>query len=279
MRWKRGLCANAKRAAAAGLFLGVCLLTAGCVSPAGGPGFTATPVPSPTKGAVTAPVPETPTPLPVVTEPISSPPATPKETPGGKPTVPVVSTEVPEREPTGTPEATETGCPEPSETPTAEPVPELTGLPEVSSTPLPTPTGLPEYDTLLRNGWQRAEDFFGERDIFFSGKFDLTELSVSGERYEYRYHASSDPEIMFLIIGEKLSVQQFLEDLTQEKEDCLIVREDEGDYGYIYTEENRQVNGRVYACGGNGKEQRMRVEFYGPVAADIVPEGYGFYLR
>lgn len=267
--------AKTKRAVEAGLCLGAVILAAGCVSPSVVPGLTSTPVPSPASEEGLTSVPATATPVPTVTEPVSSVTATPQVTPEERPTVPVTPTEAPEQTPTRAPEVTGTGEPEPGGI--TEPLPEVTGSPEASVTP--APTGLPEYDTLLRNGWQRTEDFYGERDIYFSGKFDLTELSVSEGRYEYRYRSAADPEIMFLIIGESLSVQQFLEDLTREKEGCLIVQESDGDYGYRYMEENRQVTGRVYACRGDGKEQRMRVEFYSPDTGEISTEGYGFYLR
>ncbi len=245
----------------AGLFLGVLAGCCACKSPEIPPEVTNTPVPSVTDSVIPTPEPENPTEVPAVTEP----PATPT-------TVPSVTTEP---LPTDTPMPTE----DPTAVPTKEPEMTATATPE-PVTPTPEPTGQPAYDTLLQNGWQRTEDFFGCREIFFSGRFDRTELIAVPGRYEYRYTASSDAEGVFSVIGEEeLAVQQFLDELVQESPDCTIEWEAEQDYRYCYTDGEYTVTGRIYACDTEEKVRRMRVEVRVPGTEESPAEGYEFYLK
>ena len=271
MRKKRVLFGKAKRAVEAGLFLGVFLGMGACTEPVTRPGVTDTPVPVVTQSPIPSQMPDTPTP-----EPTEEPEPTATSAPSAAPTATSAPTPTPVPEPTEEPEPTAT--PEPAATVT--PVP--TEVPEISATPtlVPLPTGQPEYETLLQNGWQRTEDFFGTREIFFSGKFDRTELSAVPGRYEYRYTASSDEGISFLIIGEEgVTVQQFLDELAQNVPECLTEREAEEDYRYTYAEGAFTVTGRVYACGTDETKNRMRVEFRRPENEAVLTEGYEFYLK
>jgi len=159
-------------------------------------------------------------------------------------------------------------------------IPEATVSPDAEETPTPEPTGQPEYDTLLQNGWQRAEDFFGQREIFFSGKFDRTELIAVPGRYEYRYTASSDAGITFSIIGEEnVSIQLFLEELAGNSIECHIELEKKNDYRYLYTDGNYTVEGRIYRCGTDDASRCMRVEFRTAAKEELNTEGHEFYLR
>lgn len=263
----------AKRAVCSGLFLAVLLAFTGCTEPTAGPGTTEPPVPTvtgdvmptstpePTKAAPTQGVTATPTAEPVVTPAVSPEPVA---TPEAKPTPEALS---PSPKPTGT------QGPEPTE----EPV--LTPEVPVTSTPLPEPTASPEYDTLIENGWQRTDDFFGYREIYFSGMFDETELMAVPGRYEYRYTSATDRNVAFSVIGEEgVSVGAFLEELTLAYPDCTISWESEGDYSYIYTVGETRTQGRIYDCGTEDMMLRVRVEFYGPAGAEQT-EGYAFYLN
>lgn len=280
--WRKG-------AICAGLFLGVWLGLAGCVKPAVGPGLTDTPVPTVTEAVKPTPEPvaATGTPMPSVTEPAVKPTVAPTAGPTDKPEMTptpfTTPTESPEVTPDPTPECTPTPIP-PEENITAGPfpTPETTQGPEPlpTVTPVPFPTAFPEYDTLLLNGWQRTEDFFGCREIFFSGKFDDAEPVVGEGSYEFSYRAVSDVSVLLRIIGEEgMGVQSFVDGLRQERPECLIVQEGTGDYSYAYIDGKTQVNGRIYDCGTGETKNRMRVEFYSLAGSDIQTEGYGFYLR
>ncbi len=260
-----------KRAVCSGLFFGVFFGAAGCVTPAVQPEITNTPEPVVTDTVKPTPVPTAPT-----------------ATPEVLPTPTLEPTPEPTLLPTATPEPTETPAPLPTPTPLPVEVPTLTPamtptpelLPTATPTPTPVPTGMPDYVTLLQNGWQRTEDFFGCREIFFSGKFDRTELFAEEERYEYRYTSSAEEGIVLCVIGEVgVQVQQFLDELIQGNETCRIEPEGDEDYNYVYTVGDVSVEGRVYACHTEGKEGRMRVEFHRPVPEAEQPEGYDFYLR
>lgn len=273
MRKKKVLFVKAKRAAGAGLFLGILLGLGACTEPVVGPGETNTPVPTVTVGVIPSQVPETPTP-----EPTKEPEPTATSAPSAAPT----ATSAPTQTPTPVPKPTEEPEPTVTPVPSATNTPVPTEAPEVlvTPTPVPLPTGQPEYETLLQNGWQRTGDFFGCREIFFSGKFDRTELSAVPGRYEYRYTASSDEEISFSVIGEEgLTVQQFLDELTQRVPECRMEQEAEEDYRYTYLEGELLVQGRIYACGTQENRNRMRIEFRGPGAGDVTTEGYEFYLK
>lgn len=281
----------------AGLFLGVLAGCCACKSPEIPPEVTNTPVPSVTDSVIPTSEPENPTEVPAITEPPATPTTVPSVTPESLPTDTPMPTEDPTAVPTKEPEMTATATPEPEVLPTAEPTPELSGTttpePVVSPTeeptatptpepvtPTPEPTGQPAYDTLLQNGWQRTEDFFGCREIFFSGRFDRTELIAVPGRYEYRYTASSDAEGVFSVIGEEeLAVQQFLDELVQESPDCTIEWEAEQDYRYCYTDGEYTVTGRIYACDTEEKVRRMRVEVRVPGTEESPAEGYEFYLK
>lgn len=285
MGGKRFKTIGKKRAVCAGLFLGIWLGLSGCVRPTVGPGSTNTPVPQTTEGVRPTPEQEQPTGTPELSptepavKPTVAPTAGPTEAPGFTPTVFVTPTEIPDSTPSVKPEDTTTPVPQEG---SVTGVPTLTpeGLPEPTLTPIPLPTVIPEYDTLLRNGWQRTEDFFGCREIFFSGKFDDAEPVIGEGSCEFGYRAVSDASVLLRIIGEEnAGVQPFVEELRQNRPECLIEQEGPEDYSYAYVEGKTQVNGRVYACRNGGTEHRMRVEFYSPAGSDMQTEGYGFYLR
>lgn len=276
-----------KRAVYAGLFLGMLLGLCGCDKTTVRPEETGTPEPT-SVGTVT-PRPDKGTPTPWLSAPADTPSPVPsplpvlptrepEPTPEAAPGITFMPLPVPSAAPT--PEATKT--PEPA--PTSEIRPEPAGTGAVTqvptATPAPASTAQPDYDTLLQNGWQRVEDFFGCRDIYFSGRFNHTELVAAPGRYEYRYSSAEEPGVMLSVIGEEaLTVQRFLEDLTQKVEECLVLREGEADYRYTYYSREAYVNGRVYACYENGREHRMRVEVTYPVSTETQTEGYEFYLR
>lgn len=276
---------NVRRAACSCLFFGMLCCLTGCVKPVVGPDITDTPVPTLT-GGIPTPVPDTSTPVPGITgEEIR-----PTEEPTGEPDeVPTMTTEpdsTPHLSPTAgaekdvtatpKPEATSTTVPEPAVSPEPTVIPD----PDVTPTQVPVPTGQPDYMALLQNGWQRTEDFFGKREIFFSGIFDETEPVVSSGRYEFRYAASSDAGVSFSIIGEEeLTVQEFLDKLIQGSKECWIEPEGEEDYSYTYTDGDIRVKGRIYACREADKVHRMRVEFCSSVSAEEQTEGYTFFLR
>lgn len=133
---------------------------------------------------------------------------------------------------------------------------------------------------MLRNGWQRTEDFFGCREIFFSGKFDDAEPVIGEGTYEFSYRAVTDVSVLLRIIGEEgMGLQTFLDELRQNRPDCLVMQEGPEDYSYAYTDGKTRVNGRIYVCRDGETEHRMRVEFYSPTDSDMQTEGYGFYLR
>lgn len=259
------------------LFLALCLLFVGCVKPVTGPETTNTPAPTatgevkPTK----TPAPAKTTPTPAVTEPIAEPTAVPEVKPTDEPKV----TEVPNITPAVTTEPTPTTGPEGGDgTEVPGVTPEPTPVPVVTAVPLPTP--VPEYGTLLENGWQRTEDFFGRREIFFSGIFDLGEAITGEESYEFCYRSASDESVLFRVIGEEgSSAEAFLDELRQNQPDCLIEQEGTEDYSYVYIDGQNRIEGRVYDCGNGEAVNRMRVEFYSPAHSDIQTEGYGFYLR
>lgn len=274
-----------KGAVCAGLFLGLWLGFSGCVKPTMGPGATKTPLPVATEGVKPTPgqesVPGTPVPQmtnPVV-KPTVAPTVVPTDGPEMTPPVFVTPTDFPEVTPVITPESTATPrLPEEDITEVPTVMPEIS--PEPTVTPVPLPTSIPEYDTLLQNGWQRTEDFFGCREIFFSGKFDDAEPVIGEESYEFSYRAASDVSVLLRIIGEEgVGLQPFMDELRRNRPECLIVQEGPEDYSYAYIDGKTQVNGRIYACGGEETEQRMRVEFYSPAGSDMQTEGYGFYLR
>lgn len=277
MRRKNSHLSQGKRAVYAGLFLGVLLGTAGCVKPTVSPGITDTPVPVPTGEVLPTPGEVTSTPEPYLTEGAPTPEllptasAEPTEEPAASATPEVISpTPVPTPEPTVTPEPTASPEPEPTENPEEE----------LTATPGPEPTESPAYDTLLDNGWQRAEDFFGCREIFFSGIFYDAELIAEPGRYEYRYRALSEEEVSFSVIGEEhLTVQQFLDELVQKTEEYRLEPEGAEDYRYYYIAEEMQVSGRIYACIVGETEHRMRVERRYPADTAEQTEGYDFYLR
>lgn len=280
----------------AGLFLGIICNFCGCDRekvPAGtvGTGFptptavvtaglttltpepTKTPTPKPTPESTVTPVPTkepvvTKGPEPTVTsEPIVTPEPTRTPTP--------VVTEEPE--PTVTPAPTETPTPEVTKEPEPTMTPELT--PEVTPEPAPTPEVIPDYEALLAGGWQKTEDFFGRKEVFFPGKFNETMLYTESGRYEYRYMTVAEPEVTFSIIGEDgMAVQLFLDSLTQMGDICTIWPEGENDYSYVYADGQYTVAGRVYGCDTETVSRRMRIEFRYP-AETLQTEEYRFYIK
>lgn len=228
-------------------------LTGGAVQPTGGP--SATPTPEEIRFS---------TPVPSLT-PSNAATATPTTEPVERATV------------------TPTVMPAVTVTPMARPT--VTAAPLPTQEPLPTgepiPTGTPEYDTLIRNGWQRTEDFFGQREVYFSGRFDTVELLAVDGRYEYRYSASADMAVSFSIIGEtEKDVHNFIKELTAQYPDCVVTAEGDADYSYRYTSERQTVSGRTYDCTGEGQKGCMRVELRYPAGdTQYGNEGYVFYLR
>ncbi len=245
---------------------------------------TAEPVPTPEQ------LPVSPTEQPRITETMQ-PSVTPEVTEGPEsvltpePTEEPTATPTPFVDPVVTPEPLPTATEAPEQGITEEPLPTVTPEPDVTEEPLPTitpeplPTGAPDYNALLQNGWQRTEDFFGNREIVFPGIFDFTELIAKEGRYEYRYTVGGDATRLFCIIGEEDSgVQPFLDELEQVYAGCSIFPEGEEDYRYIYTEGDVEVKGRVYSCNTEEKVRRMRIEFHYP-AGEPQTEGQDFYLR
>ena len=231
--------------------------------PTGVPDVSPTPV---TGGAISV-TPE------VTPEPTEAPEVTPEPT--EVPEVTPEPTEAPEvtPKPTEAPEVT----PEPTEAPEVTPKP--TEAPEITPEPTEAPEVQSDYEVLIQNGWQRTEDFFVGRSIYFSGRFTQTELLTEPGRYEYRYTTTEDAEAVFSIIGEELPVQTFLDELTQKGPACEITKEAEEDYGYRYTEQGRVVFGRVYACFVEEKEYRMRIEMSYSIGTESQTEEYRFYLK
>ncbi|MGN1084550.1 MAG: hypothetical protein ACI4QX_06075, partial [Lachnospiraceae bacterium] len=218
-----------------------------------------------------------PTNLPTVTEPTKAPTAEPTESPTPAPTMPELPTVAPTEKPSSTPEPTGTPLPTPTEPVTATP----TELPLPTSAPTPLPTGTPDYSALIRSGWQRTEDFFGQREVYFSGIFDRAELIASPGRYEYVYTASSEETVRFSVIGEEnAEAESFLNVLTERYPDCRIISEGEKDYSYRYTTEGKTVCGRVYACPQGEQPNRMRMEMvFLPERELSGQEEYSFYLQ
>lgn len=255
----------------------------GCKKPVSNP---VTQTPSPT--ATIAPT------LPVVSPPVGVTPE-PTATPEPEPTVTLEPTATIEPtatpEPTPEPTATPTPTPEPLPTPTpevtVEPTPEITQMPveEVTPTPMPTftptpmPTPVPEYDALLQNGWQRAEDFFGGHEIFFSGKFDAVETITETGRYEFLYTVTGEEGISFRVIGEEeRTANDFLAELAASQPMAVVVPEDMTDFSYTYVDNGSVVKGRVYDSVGGAIANRTRIEYRCPEER-YLDEGNEFYIR
>ena len=264
-----------------GLFLGIICCFFGCGREKVPVGAEETGFPTPT-AVITAgvttltpqPTPElTVTPLPTE-EPVATKEPEPVITPAPTETPTPEVTEEPE--PVITPEPTETPTPEvtkePEPTVTPEPTPEVT--PEVT----PTPEVMPDYAALITGGWQKTEDFFGEKEIFFPGRFHETVLYAEPGRYEYCYTAADEPEVTFSIIGEDMAMQLFLDGLTQKGNTCTVWTENENEYGYVYPDGQYIVTGRVYGCDTELLNRRMRIEFRYP-AETLQTEEYRFYIK
>lgn len=309
MRNRRFHAGLKKRAVCAGLFLGMLCGLFGCVKPGpiAQPVATKTPVPSPTEAVAPMPtsapeITETPTPTVRPVKPIPEATATPEPevtmpiseitpTPELQITITPVPeiTVTPEPEAKSTPEPQATVSPEPEVTVTRSPEITVTPEPEITVTPEPeimvtpepevTPTPAPDYNALLQNGWQRTEDFFGCREIYFSGQFTETELIAEEGYYEYRYTKTGDATTYFSLIGETALLQGLLDELAQKGTECVILQEEDSLYSYVYAEDGMVVKGRVYACVAEDAEHRMRAELHYPVGEEEKSEGYDFYLR
>lgn len=283
-----------KRAAGIGLFFGMLWCVGGCEKPAFSTEVTKTPVPTvtvqPELTKIQSSGKPTQTPAatkePEITEklPLSSPEPSTAPLPSSVPD----NTLAPAGQPSAVPTEKLPVTPKPSVKPTKLPAPTVAPVivptaqpgasPEPSVPPLLTP--IPEYAALLQNGWQKTEDFFQTREIFFSGIFDHAEIVAATGRYEYQYTSSLKEGIGFAVIGEKDAVaQQFLDELVFEFPDCQIVEEGEEDYSYTYQREETLVTGRVYTCRNGENANRMRIEFYTSAQAEGEMEGYGFYLK
>lgn len=274
-----------KRAVCAGLFLGILCSLTGCVKPTVHPVVTKVPQPVPT-GTATLPV----TATPEITKRGENVTEIPTSQPEAIITRPVPPTMEPK--PSLTPEAEISSVPtsQPSPTSTMKPNPTVISpemTPEVSPTPealptaspLPLPTGSPDYKALLQNGWQRTEDFFGNRGIYFSGRFCETEVIREQGSYGYCYTSPEEPEVTFSVIGEEAAVQLFLDELIRPDVSCDILQEGAEDYSYTYVADDIRVTGRVYACYVTEQAYRMRVELRCPATWDTQKEGYDFYLQ
>lgn len=262
-------------AACAGLLLGILCVLPGCRTSEVIGKVTETPeTPEPT-AAETPTGTNTPSPSPASPSPSAS--AKPTELPTVKPvntptTVPTVP-ELPTMVPTPVPESTPTPAP-------TKPVTKVPVKPP-TLTSGPSPTELPDYAALIQNGWQRTEDFFGKREIYFSGMFHHAELTAGPGRYEYTYTAAPEASVRFVIAGEEnAGVWQFLDTLAESALDCQIFFEGEDDYRYEYTTDEKRICGRVYACLREEEENLMRVELIYPLESELYgQEGYIFYLR
>lgn len=285
---------NKRIAAYAGLLLLSGCVIGGCKEPGATGEITELPVPTVTA----SPQPTyTNTIKPTVTDSPATPTDTPTESPTATPTVsptteptlsqsptvaPTVSpTPKPTVRVTPTPTVKPTEAVDPTPEPTVEATVTPTEEPTFTPTPMPEPTAVPEYDTLIQNGWQRTEDFFGKREVYFSGMFDTVDLIAEEGRYGYRYLATADADISLSIIGEEsLTVQAFTGELKDRYPECSIVSEGEEDYLYEYTVDGKTVRGRVYSGTVEDKVNRMRVEMVYPAENEFYrQEGYGFYLR
>lgn len=279
-----------KRAACAGLFLGILCAWRGCSRPTVQPDVTNVPSPVGTQEPGNTKIPDIPetTKTPEKNDETGKPTKEPEMTPSLTPTLSPVPTGKPSASPVPTKEPEIPPTPVPGITP--EPTPEATPILSVTvtvlptslptETPLPLPTDLPDYGTLLQNGWQRTEDFFGKREIYFSGIFDATGMIAVPGRYEYRYTALGEAGVELVLIGEEeMSVELFLDELPQKDTDCLVYSEGEDDYAYSYSLDGRSIRGRVYACETDGKVNRMRVELICPSEQPEAKEWHEFYLK
>lgn len=301
-----------KRAACCGLllfgaaFLGAC----GCNKQPVGGKVTEIPVPtgSPTKAVPTLDVSNYVTPVVSVTPELTkavgatlTPELVPSEA------IPSVSPEVtPETTPELTPEATPTeSVMEPTPAPTmepelppeitpeitTEPTPEPTLIPEITEQPQPeiTPTPIPEFSdaergpaevsVLIADGWQRTEDFYGEKEIYFPGSFSESDLTVATDRYLCTYRTKERTDITFLIEGnDSLQTAEWLEQFLTDHPEAEIYRYATRHYVYRYTEEGTIVFGHVYDC--TVKRDRMtRVEIKYPAEPTESGESVVFYIR
>lgn len=281
-----------KKAAYAGLLFGTVCFICGCKITEVSRNVTGTPVPAATEVPAAS---DTPYPTPADTptvikptdaptkeptqKPTTEPTAEPEKTPTPVPTIQEQPTLVPMPEPSGRPSPT----PAPTESATKAPTRPVTKKPVKPTSPAdtPSPTALPDYDALIQNGWQRTEDFFGQKEVYFSGIFDQAELNAEPGRYEYIYTAVNQENVRFAVIGEEdADVWQFLDTLTENYPDCRILFEGEDDYSYEYTAEEERVCGRVYSCLRGETQNRMRIELICPEESGLYgQEGYAFYLR
>lgn len=273
-----------KKAAYVGLLLGSLCLMSGCRTTEVSGKVTESPEPTATDQPTMTEYP-TMTEQPTATNQPSatdtpSPSNTPTVTPGTEPT------EVPTKEPTPVPTVPErptpVPTPEPSATPTAKPTSPATVSPAPTFSPTGTPvlTEAPDYTALIQSGWQRAEDFFGKREVYFPGMFDKAEGTAVPGRYEYVYTSEAQEGACFSMIGEEgVTVQQFLDTLAGYP-DCRIVPEGEEDYCYEYTTEGKKVYGRIYSCTQDGQQRRMQMELICLSESELCgQEEYAFYLR
>lgn len=274
-----------------GLFLGIICCFFGCGREKVPAGAEETGFPTPTaviSAGVTTLAPE-PTVTPVPTEePVSAITPAPTETPIPEVTEEPEPTITPEPTETPTPEVTEEPVPTVTPAPMETPTPEVTKEPEPTVTPeptpevtpevTPTPEAMPDYAALITGGWQKTEDFFGEKEIFFPGRFHETVLYAEPGRYEYCYTAADEPEVTFSIIGEDMAMQLFLDGLAQKGNTCTVWTENENEYGYVYPDGQYIVTGRVYGCDTELLNRRMRIEFRYP-AETLQTEEYRFYIK
>ncbi len=203
-------------------------------------GVTPTEKPVPTGSPTPAPTPEqtaTPSPTPVIEPPLSP---TPTEAPA--------PTELP----------TPTLEPEPTEAPVATPSP-------VAEKPV-------DFEALLQHGFQYTEDFFGEKEIYFSGVF-LNAATESGKgmyRCEYR---ANDSTAVFVLCGREASgLSALMEQL--EAQGAEFVFYEQNGIGYRYRTGERLVSGRIYACSNNAV---MQIELQSDTEDEL--QSLVFYVR
>lgn len=143
------------------------------------------------------------------------------------------------------------------------PTGEGTGKPAPSDMPTLDQTVFPEppedYDLLLQNGWQRTQDFFEEKEIYFPGGFVTARIVVEDGKYLCEYQKLQDAETVFLMEGlEKAEPQEVLSQLQEGREPVLL-REEEVGTRYCYLQENKVISGIVYACQ-NGAVIRLELQ-------------------
>lgn len=175
------------------------------------------------------------------------------------------------------PEVSVTPNPEISITPEPMPTLPLTPMPTVK----PEPTPAPDYDALMNGGWQRTEDFYGSRDIYFSAGFEPEGMVTEPERYGFFYYVPDDDSVSLSVMGEDgVTASRYREQLQEQYFECEIIEEQQEDYTYRYRTDDVTVYGRVYTTRNGENVGRMRIELsYRGDPDKALEEGYFVYLK